>query len=515
MEEKIKGIKIGKMGWLAVAGAGAVLLFIYMKKSLPSIKIPTTPSTGALVNGQITDSGTGLAIYGAKVILMSNGISITASSDKSGHYSFSLGSISEGSVTASITGYESIQKPFDLKVSNPSVVNFALVSNSLPVVTPVNTPTITVSVFPATITVNVPVLFVRSAPKESSALAGSNTLQNGDTFIATGWTTGQNVDGENRWWISSLGHYVWVGGTDQKPDPNTTPTVISSSSNNLPAVSPTSAYSPAGTAPTSTSASTPAMVINPPSSTPPVSSAPVQIGYSLQGHIIDWQTGKGINGATINAGGYSAITDSNGFYSIQFNGIPSSGSAMAMKTGYQSTSSNYVISGKVTTLDFSLFSASTPLTSTPPIPPLQNNTQHYAVVAGDTISSIASKFRTTVSNLAALNPQITNLNIIFVGQTILVPIVSSTISTTPAPSISTSSVGITSYPRTVTVSVPSLYVRSAPNTTAPLSGSKILYAGDTFSATGYVEGQNVNGENRWWISSLGHYVWVGGTEQKP
>ena len=71
--------------------------------------------------------------------------------------------------------------------------------------------------YPRTVTVNVDTLRVRSAPYSTSALAGSQYLYRNDQFIVTGYITGENVDGENRWWTSQFGNYVWVGGTTQKP----------------------------------------------------------------------------------------------------------------------------------------------------------------------------------------------------------------------------------------------------------------------------------------------------------
>jgi len=71
------------------------------------------------------------------------------------------------------------------------------------------------------------------------------------------------------------------------------------------------------------------------------------------------------------------------------------------------------------------------------------------------------------------------------------------------------------YPRTVTVNVPVLFVRSEPKTSAPLTGSERLYAGNVFQTKGYIMGENVEGENRWWVSQYGNYVWVGGTKEKP
>lgn len=71
------------------------------------------------------------------------------------------------------------------------------------------------------------------------------------------------------------------------------------------------------------------------------------------------------------------------------------------------------------------------------------------------------------------------------------------------------------FPRTVTVAVDVLLVRASPTTTAPLAGSQRLSRGDKFTATSVVQGESVQGENRWWVSSFGNYVWAGGTIEKP
>jgi len=55
---------------------------------------------------------------------------------------------------------------------------------------------------------------------------------------------------------------------------------------------------------------------------------------------------------------------------------------------------------------------------TPPPPPPSTST--YVVQRGDTLSSIARRFGTTVQTLLNLNPQITNPNVIFPGQVIRV-----------------------------------------------------------------------------------------------
>ena len=46
------------------------------------------------------------------------------------------------------------------------------------------------------------------------------------------------------------------------------------------------------------------------------------------------------------------------------------------------------------------------------------NGEFYTIKPGDTLSGIAIKFRTTVRNLMALNPQIKNENLIYAGHSI-------------------------------------------------------------------------------------------------
>jgi len=56
-------------------------------------------------------------------------------------------------------------------------------------------------------------------------------------------------------------------------------------------------------------------------------------------------------------------------------------------------------------------------------------------------------------------------------------------------------------------------VRTQPNSTAPLGGSQKLLRGYTFSAVGTVQGEYVNGNNIWYKSAVGNYVWSGGLTQ--
>lgn len=56
-----------------------------------------------------------------------------------------------------------------------------------------------------------------------------------------------------------------------------------------------------------------------------------------------------------------------------------------------------------------------------PSPPGQCSGQTYTVRAGDTLFTISQRFGVTVAAILTANPQITNRNIIFVGQVICIP----------------------------------------------------------------------------------------------
>lgn len=74
----------------------------------------------------------------------------------------------------------------------------------------------------------------------------------------------------------------------------------------------------------------------------------------------------------------------------------------------------------------------------------------------------------------------------------------------PAPAPST-------FPKNVSVIVDTLNVRESPTSSAPLAGSQKLARGDTFQVVALVDGESVNGNNKWWLSARGNYVWSGGT----
>jgi LysM repeat protein len=61
-----------------------------------------------------------------------------------------------------------------------------------------------------------------------------------------------------------------------------------------------------------------------------------------------------------------------------------------------------------------------PVTPPTPTPPPAGGQTYYAV-RGDTLRKIAAKFNTTVEEILRVNPQITNRNLIYVGQAITIP----------------------------------------------------------------------------------------------
>jgi LysM repeat protein len=62
----------------------------------------------------------------------------------------------------------------------------------------------------------------------------------------------------------------------------------------------------------------------------------------------------------------------------------------------------------------------------PPVTPPPASGQMYYVVRGDTLRKIAAKFSTTVDAILQINPQISNPNVIYVGQAIAIPAQAST-----------------------------------------------------------------------------------------
>lgn len=65
------------------------------------------------------------------------------------------------------------------------------------------------------------------------------------------------------------------------------------------------------------------------------------------------------------------------------------------------------------------------------------------------------------------------------------------------------------YPKTVTVKNAVAYVRNQPTSKSKLDGSRILPKFTKFRVVGAVKGENVGGNNKWYKTIRGNYVWSG------
>ena len=62
----------------------------------------------------------------------------------------------------------------------------------------------------------------------------------------------------------------------------------------------------------------------------------------------------------------------------------------------------------------------------------------------------------------------------------------------------------------VRVDKPQAAVRTQPRVSAPLGGSQVLKMADRFEAVGLVDGDWVMGNNKWYKSKRGNFIWSGG-----
>ncbi len=493
---------VNNFGLIAIIGGAIGLYLMYTKKS--------SAANGPVLAGTVKDGSTGLPIKGAAVnVLATDGESLTAMTDSNGAYSIIFKNVTNGTLQVLATGYQSFSGSFSLSAST-TTINVTISSNgSNPpqaTVTPTNGLD-TITTFPSQVKISSTTgANVRSSPSATSTVIG---VQNyGATFMVSGFTLGELYQGENRWWLYN-GGFVWVGNTYQSPAANLTPTVQSSNSAQ-PVVQPIPNSVPQTGSATSGN------------STPTTSTTqPVPQSLIMNGKIVDALTGQGVSGAIVSAAGQSAVTDNNGNFSIIFSSIFSGGTATITKSGYSTANQSFsftnsstinltipfaptsnVVSGNSGSTTPSTLPSSSTYTPTP-----QNNTQYYTIQNGDTLSGIAVKYGTTVTYLMSINPQITNANNIYAGQSILVPTTNTTVSVSVSPS------PISQYPMNVTVnSTIGANIRSAPNTSSSVIGT-VVYGGQ-FTATGAVSGEAVSGLSLWWVKSGGGYVWQGSTSQK-
>jgi len=479
-------------GLILALGAGVGLLMQYGKSQ--------AATKGYILNGYVKDAITGTAIKGASLVAKgADGENKTATSASDGSFNMTFSQVTTGSLQVSANGYSTFNGSFSITGSTTTVA--VSLSNSSGSSTPTVTPTNgldVITTFPAQVKISsTNGANVRSAPTTASSVVGTKNY--GATFMADGYTLGELYQGDNRWWTYN-GTFIWVGNTAQTPGQNVTPTLTST--NPSQPISQPSGNTSTPVTPTTTQPAN----SNPPASQSTTPSIPTTMTFS--GRIVDSRTNQGVSGAAVNASGVNTVTDSNGNFSITFNSYLSGGTATITKVGYNTTTQSFSFSSSSTinmTIPISSMS-----TSNPSAPALQTNTSYYTVQSGDTLSGIAVKYGTTTNYLLSLNPQITNANLINIGQTILVPTNSTTLPSTPT----TITPSTSQYPRIVTVNSPiGANIRSGPGTSY---GTIETYSyGSQFTAVDFTVGETVSGMSLWWKTSNGGYVWAGSTAQTP
>ena len=157
----------------------------------------------------------------------------------------------------------------------------------------------------------------------------------------------------------------------------------------------------------------------------------------LADHIIDWSAEMGIQrihdyvGDRIwTAGRTSNIADAHGAWWKPQNGAGSGmGESWARYFHFATTKGAFANSTPIVLRGVPLPGQAWEPIPVPPSVPLTT----YTVKSGDTLTSIAKAYDTTVTGLLKLNPQITDPNKIYVGQKINVPAGSTTPTPTPPP----------------------------------------------------------------------------------
>ena len=99
---------------------------------------------------------------------------------------------------------------------------------------------------------------------------------------------------------------------------------------------------------------------------------------------------------------------------VQFSYVSQSGRRYQYKDGPQAKTA-WGKHGKLPWIDYTVL----PEPPTPPVPPEPEENIYYTVVRGDNLTKIANKYKTTVSQLVAWN-NIKNPNLIYVGQKLIV-----------------------------------------------------------------------------------------------
>lgn len=145
----------------------------------------------------------------------------------------------------------------------------------------------------------------------------------------------------------------------------------------------------------------------------------------------------------------------------------------------------------------------TPIPTPAPKPaPVPANTFVATVDPGDSLTSIAAQFGTTVAAILAVN-KLANKNVIHAGQKLNIPVTNKPAVPKPAPA-----------PALVNriVTFDRAYLLTRPTTAAPTFAS--YPKGTPLAIKGYVGGQDPygTGDTAWYVTGSGHYVWANAAE---
>ena len=360
-----------------------------------------------------------------------------------------------------------------------------------------------ISQYPATATAGSYGARFRTGPSTTSTLKYS--FGAGYKFTVVGYVRGELVSGENRWWKVSDGTYVWVGNTIEKPAEISTPSP--SYSTPTPSLPTTKIYSCqyCGQIFTTQEALNVHLLTCPKR---PVFSTSTTITSSSQPSAPKPEYPK-----TITAGPYGARfrtapnTSASIAYSISAGktftavGMVQGESVDGNANWYKTSDGYYVWSG----ISQEEKPATTPTTTIPPVLP---TTQVYPCpYCGQVFTS-----QEALNNHLLTCPK----KPVWPPSSPLTDILSSANQSQPStsqPSTSqketTSSVSTSTpeFPKTITAGPYGARFRKAPNTSADIVYS--IPAGKTFTAVGIVKGENVDGNDEWYKTLDGYYVWSG------
>jgi hypothetical protein len=391
--------------------------------------------------------------------------------------------------------------------------------------------------FPKTITVGNVAVNVRSAPKVSTSnIVGS--LLPGSQFIATDEVAGDSVSGNNLWWVTAASdgvtpNYVWSGGTDAaapgEPPPGSpvfSISVAGTSGNSFTVGQAWTLSLSGGPAKAAFDLCTDQTLPNgqdqgqscaPNFGTSDISGSWTQPGsfpvptasYSVVGLWKEWLAFS--SGATSNQIQFTVAAAPGGT-------PPPSQPTLAGVQGYDPAAKTYA-NGSAAPGDYLILYGAFGLSGG------SVSIDGKAVPAGDVWQGAAGAPSPSSPDQANVSPD--GISGLAAGSSNSVTVTTSaglttnslpfTVAAAPGGTPPPATPPSSAFPKTITVGSGGANVRSKPNTTdVPSNVVKTLAAGSQFTATDEVAGQNISGNDQWWVAAgaggTSNYVWSGGAD---